>query len=188
MIYKNKKSQNLVTNEYKNCLICPKCFKREVRLYGFSKEIASKPNLYLQCSCSNNLVIQYDLSSYINNILSNNNEQKMRCEHPIENNEYYCEFCKNKMCDQCQKLHTLKYPAHKCNLINDTQNLLSYCKIHKASHTYYCKDCNITSCFKCYLNNHLMHNTMTKDEYFTSIEKSIPFKSIIYYYYINISI
>ena len=175
----NKSSQNISANEYKNSLICPKCFKSDVKLYGFSKDAESKPYyIYLQCSCTNNCIIQYELSSYINNILNNDNEKILRCEHQIENNEFYCESCKYKMCQKCQKNHTLNYPTHKCSLINDTQNLLSYCKIHKAYHTYYCKECNITSCFQCYLNNHLMHNIVTKDKFFSLIKEIIPFKSI----------
>ena len=138
----NKSSQNISTSEYKNSLICPKCFKSDVKLYGFSKDVVSKPYyIYLHCSCTKNCIIQYELSSYINNILNNDNDPNLRCEHQIENNEFYCESCNYKMCQQCQKYHTLNYPTHKCNLINDTQNFLSYCKIHKAHHTYYCKDC-----------------------------------------------
>ena len=179
MNYTNKSLQNISTNEYINSLICPKCYKSDVKLYGFSKDIVSKPYyIYLQCSCTNNCVIQTELSSYINNILSNNNDQKWRCEHPIENNGFFCESCKYKMCQQCQKKHILNYPTHKCNLINLTQNLLSYCKIHKAHHTYYCKDCNITLCFQCYLEKHLMHNIVNKDKFFSSIKDIIPFKSI----------
>ena len=175
----NKSSQNISTSEYKNSLICPKCFKSDVKLYGFSKDVVSKPYyIYLHCSCTKNCIIQYELSSYINNILNNDNDRNLRCEHQIENNEFYCESCNYKMCQQCQKYHTLNYPTHKCNLINDTQNFLSYCKIHKAHHTYYCKDCNITSCFQCYLNNHLMHNIVTKDKFFSLIKEIIPFKSI----------
>ena len=178
MIDTNKSLQNLVNNEYNNCLICPNCFKNDVKLCGFSKDVVSKPYyIYLQCSCTN-LVIQCELSYYVNNILNNDNEQKMKCEHPIENNEFYCEFCKYKMCQKCQEYHALNFPTHKCNLINDKLNILSYCKIHKANHTHYCKDCNVGLCLQCYLNNHLMHNIVTKDKYFTSIKENIPFKSL----------
>ena len=179
MIDTNKISQNnILNNEYNNCLICPNCFKNDIKLYGFSKDIFSKPYyIYLQCSCTN-LVIQCELSYYMSNILNNDNEQKMKCEHPIENNGFYCEFCKYKMCQKCKEYHTINYPTHKVNLINDKQNILSYCKIHKANFTHYCNDCNIGSCFQCYLNNHLMHNIVTRDKYFSSIKEIIPFKSL----------
>ena len=178
MIDTNKFSKNIVNNEYKNCLICPNCLKNDVKLFGFSKDVASMPYyIYIQCSCTDS-IIQCELSYYVNNILNNDNEQKIKCGHPIENNEFFCEFCKSKMCQKCQENHILNYPTHKCNIINDNENILSYCKIHKANHTHYCHDCQIGSCFKCYLNNHLMHNIVPKDKFFASIKEIIPFKSL----------
>jgi hypothetical protein len=178
MIDKNKSTQNIANNEYKNCLICPNCYKNDVKLCGFSKDVLSKPYyIFIQCSCTNS-VIQCELSYYINNILNNDNEQKMKCGHPNEKNEFFCESCKYKMCQKCQENHILNYPTHKCKFINDKENILSYCKIHKANHSQYCNDCKIGSCFKCYLNNHLMHNIVAKDKYYASIKEIIPFKSL----------
>ena len=178
MIDTNKSSKNIVNNEYNNSLICPNCFKNDVKLCGFSKDVVSKPYyIYIQCPCSDS-VIQCELNYYVNNILNNDNEKKMRCGHIFESNEFYCEFCKYKMCQKCKEYHTLNYPTHKSNIINNKENILSYCKIHKANHTHYCNDCKIGLCFQCYLNNHLMHNIVPKDKFFTSIKEIIPFKSL----------
>ena len=189
MYDKNKYQENILNKESslnsyndQNFLICPNCLKNEARFYGFSKDIFSKPYyIYLNCQCMNNIIKQYELSSYINNILQNYAQANNKSKCPIHPNEdyiIYCESCKIKMCRKCEIYHNLKNPTHKFYFINEDQSSSSYCEIHKANHTHYCRDCNISTCLQCYLNNHLMHNTITKEKFFNTVKDNIPFKSI----------